>query len=56
MGRVNSLRRLRAAQQGGYDSADGTYVKYAPDRNLPQVVAWLDDLRRRPGLPLWGVT
>ena len=53
LGRCNSLRRLRAAAQAGYDSADGTYLKFGPDRNLPRVRGWLDDLRRRPPLPLW---
>jgi hypothetical protein len=44
MGRVNSLRRLRACAVSGFDSADGTYAKYGPDRNLPDVYDWLDDI------------
>lgn len=52
-GRVNSLRRLRAAAMGGYDSADGTFLKFAPDKNLPRVLRWLHDLRTRPALELW---
>lgn len=41
MGRVNSERRLRYAQHIGCDSADGTYITFGPDVNLPQVEAWL---------------
>lgn len=42
LGRVNSLRRLRAARVSSFDSADGTFVKYGPDRRLPEVYDWLD--------------
>jgi hypothetical protein len=42
LGRVNSLRRLMAARLAAYDSADGTFVKYGPDQNLPKVYGWLD--------------
>lgn len=52
-GRVNSLRRLRAAALGGYDSADGTYLAFGPDVNLPKMRRWLDALERQPGL--WAV-
>lgn len=48
MGRVNSLRRLRAAEFMGCDSADGTYLKHGPDVNLPRVAAWLRVLREQP--------
>jgi hypothetical protein len=41
MGRVNSLRRLRLAAQDGYDSVDGTYLAYGPDKNLPRLVTYL---------------
>lgn len=41
MGRVNSARRLRYATATGCDSADGTYLTRGPDRNLPNVLAWL---------------
>ncbi len=42
LGRVNSLRRLQAARVSCFDSADGTYVAFGPDRNLPRVYDWLD--------------
>jgi hypothetical protein len=41
MGRVNSLRRLRYAHLIGCDSADGTYLAFGPDRNLPTLLGWL---------------
>jgi hypothetical protein len=45
MGRVNSHRRLITAALSHFcDSADGTYVAFGPDVNLPKVEAWLDDL------------
>lgn len=40
-GRVNSERRLRAAAADGYDSADGTYLAFGPDTNLPKLAGWL---------------
>jgi hypothetical protein len=50
MGRVNSWRRLRAAAHGGYDSVDGTYLKFGPDVNLPRLRGWLDAMARQPAL------
>lgn len=44
MGRVNSFKRLAYAQAIGCDSADGTFVAFGPDRNVPQLVSWLDRL------------
>lgn len=41
MGRVNSERRIRYAHAIGCDSADGTYLAFGPDVNLPDVLAWL---------------
>lgn len=49
-GRCNSLKRLRAAAISGYDSADGTFLKFGPDVNLPRVERWLAELRRQPPL------
>jgi len=53
MGRVNSLRRLRAAEQAGYDSSDGTFVAFGGDKNVLRVEGWLQALREQPAL---GVT
>ena len=44
MGRVNSLRRLRYASAIGCDSADGTYLRFGPDVNLPTLQGWLRDV------------
>lgn len=41
MGRVNSERRFRYASHIGCDSADGTYLTFGPDTNLPKLRAWL---------------
>lgn len=50
MGRVNSLRRLRYAAAIGCDSADGTFLAFGPDVNLPEAVGWVRDARTQPGL------
>jgi hypothetical protein len=50
MGRVNSLERLRYAAATGCDSADGTYLAYGPDTNLPKVLRWLDDVNGYGGM------
>ena len=42
MGRVNSLRRLRYAVDIGCTSADGTYLTFGPDTNLPKLLRWLE--------------
>lgn len=42
MGRVNSERRLRYAMQIGCDSADGTFIAFGPDVNLPKVRGWIN--------------
>jgi hypothetical protein len=44
MGRVNSRRRLRMAAQMGCHSADGTYLAFGPDINLPRLLSWLSEL------------
>lgn len=50
MGRVNSLSRLRYAQAIGCDSADGTYVAFGPDINLPKALGWLRDVNHQTAL------
>lgn len=40
MGRVNSARRYRYAEAIGCDSADGTFLTFGPDVNLPRLLAW----------------
>lgn len=43
MGRVNSRRRYVYAELIGCDSADGTYLKWGPDINLPKLLGWVDE-------------
>lgn len=50
MGRVNSARRLRYADAIGCDSADGTFIAFGPDQNLPKVMAWLRGVNDQPAL------
>lgn len=45
MGRVNSAQRLRYAAGIGCDSADGTYIAFGPDVNLPKVLGWLRQVK-----------
>lgn len=52
MGRVNSMERLRAAASIGCDSADGTFLRFGPDINMPKLLAWLDSLDQRPMLKM----
>jgi len=52
MGRVNSWRRLKAAAVSGYDSADGTYLVFAPDILLPKLEGWLKTLSQQERLAL----
>lgn len=42
MGRCNTKGRLRAATWQ-YDSADGTFVAFGPDNNLPILLRWLSE-------------
>lgn len=53
LGRVNTLRRLTGARVSQFDSADGTFVKFGPDRNLPVLYDWLDRLAAHP--PIRGL-
>ena len=43
MGRVNSLKRMRRATGDGYDSSDGTFIRFGPDIRLPEALGWLRD-------------
>lgn len=42
VGRVNSGRRYQRFAQLGVTSADGTYLAFGPDRNLPRLLGWLE--------------
>lgn len=49
MGRVNSWQRFRAAAAAGYDSADGTVLRFDPNRPVHR---WSQRAIANPGL--WG--
>jgi hypothetical protein len=51
MGRVNSLRRLKYADAIGCHSADGTYLAFGPDTNLPKLLGWMRAVNDQQ--PLW---
>ncbi|MGW3571669.1 hypothetical protein ACWDSL_48685 [Streptomyces sp. NPDC000941] len=53
MGRVNSARRLTYAAAIGCASADGTYVAFGPDKNLPTALRWVREVNKQPTLDLW---
>jgi hypothetical protein len=50
MGRVNSWARISAANALGVNSVDGTFIAFAPDKNTPQVISWLDRIAKEPTL------
>ena len=50
MGRVNSRERLTIAEWFGCDTADGTYLRFGPDQNLPRLSGWMGELHRNPSL------
>jgi hypothetical protein len=47
MGRVNSAKRMMRAQDMQVDSVDGTYLKFGPDVNLPNLIVFLEKCARR---------
>lgn len=52
MGRVNSERRLRYASHIGCDTADGTFLAFGPDVNLPRLLSWLRGVNDQMELPV----
>lgn len=53
MGRVNSWRRFRTAAAAGYDSADGTYLRFDPSQKRlgkRRIETWTDEAIANPGL------
>jgi hypothetical protein len=50
MGRVNSYQRMRYADAIGCDTADGTYIAFGPDVNLPEAISWVHGVNGQPGL------
>jgi hypothetical protein len=54
MGRVNSEKRLAYAAYIGCDSADGTFLKYAPEHNVGRMLRWFRNMQHNPTLPLYA--
>lgn len=54
MGRVNSYSRLRIAHDHACQSADGTFLRMAPDQNAPRMLRWLDKMSAQPSLLTMG--
>lgn len=52
MGRVNSFKRLRLAAALGCDSADGTFLAFAPDKNKKILLNWMQSLHSQPFLTM----
>lgn len=52
MGRVNTKRRMQAAKRMGCDSADGTYLAFGPDQNLPSLLGWLCEPIDQPAIQI----
>lgn len=53
MGRVNSWQRFRTAAAAGYDSADGTYLRFDPSQKRMKgrpIETWTDHVLSNPGL------
>ncbi len=49
-GRVNSRKRYRYMASLGCDSADGTYLVFGPDINLPKLLGWIAEHKQQPAL------
>ena len=53
--RCNSRKALQAAYDVGADSVDGTYLRFAPDKNWKRLQGWLADLcPHADAVPVWG--
>lgn len=50
VGRVNSWRRFSRFAALGADSADGNYIAFGPERNLPRVLGWIARAHAQPSL------
>lgn len=46
MGRVNSFKRLKIANDWGCDSADGTYLRFTGASGVATIVKWMDKLKQ----------
>lgn len=51
VGRVNGKRRFEMMLQAGADSIDGTGFSMCPDKNVPLVEQWREEIGQQPLLP-----
>jgi hypothetical protein len=54
IGRVNSFQRIKAITAIGADTCDGTFLAFGPDKNIPKLLAWLDEIYKQPVLAMNG--
>lgn len=54
MGRVNSFRRVQYAYDFGCDTADGTFLTFAPDHNLGRLRNWYRKVNGTQPLAIYG--
>lgn len=52
-GRVSSWEHVEAAANRGANSADGTFLTFGPDKNLPKAEYWFDCVNGQ--ISLWEV-
>lgn len=55
VGRVNSYCRMKLISILGADSCDGTFLAFAPDKNLSKLLQWIKQLKQQPSLNLTEV-
>lgn len=54
MGRVNSYKRMAIAKAFDCDTADGTFLAFAPDHNISRLLTMLGKLKHTAiQLPIW---
>src|SRR5262245_29788659 len=46
--KVNGLASMRRAHDRGCHSSDSTYIAFAPDKNVRNIVRWLDTINNPP--------
>lgn len=56
MGRVNSYKRLAYSASIGCDTADGTFLAFGPEKNIPRLQMWLDRINKPQQLLLEEVS
>lgn len=50
VGRVNSKKRFLTFAHLGCASADGTFLGFGPEKNLPKLINWIESYARQPSI------